>query len=81
MNVIHPIIQVYIPYLIMVVLNIIVILRLRESKKRSLPGQADGKSKVNKFAVSTILIDLIFLIFKSPEAILQIYLYTQADRE
>ena len=81
MNVIHPIIQVYIPYLIMVVLNIIVILRLRDSKKRSLPGQADEKSKVKKFAVSTILIDLIFLIFKSPEAILQIYVYTQADRE
>lgn len=79
MNAIHPVIQVYIPYLIMVVLNIIVILRLRESKKRSLPGQTHGKNKVNKFAVSTILIDLIFFIFKSPEAILQIYVFIKLN--
>lgn len=74
MKFVDPLVKIYIPCLIMVVLNIKVVLRLRQSKKRSLPGQANRRSNVSKFAVSTILVDLIFLIFKSPEALLYIYL-------
>ena len=74
MKFVDPLVKIYIPCLIMVVLNIKVVLRLRRSKKRSLPGQENRRNNVNKFAVSTILVDLIFLIFKSPEALLYIYL-------
>ena len=71
MKIVHPIIQVYIPYLVMIVLNVIVILRLRQSKSRSSLSMTGVRNHMNKFAVSTILIDLIFLLFKSPSAILQ----------
>lgn len=73
MAVLKPLVKIYIPYFIMVGLNIKVILRLRDSKK-ALQGPG-VRNNTSKFAVSTILIDLIFLIFKSPEALLQIYSY------
>ena len=73
MAVLKPLVKIYIPYFIMVGLNIKVILRLRDSKK-ALQGSG-VRNNTSKFAVSTILIDLIFLIFKSPEALLQIYSY------
>ena len=69
--VLKPLVKIYIPYFIMVGLNIKVILRLRDSKK-ALQGPG-VRNNTSKFAVSTILIDLIFLIFKSPEALLQLY--------
>lgn len=73
MSALKPLVKIYIPYFIMVGLNIKVILRLRDSKK-ALQGPG-VRNNTSKFAVSTILIDLIFLIFKSPEALLQIYSY------
>ena len=75
MKCVDSLVKIYIPSFIMLGLNIKVVLRLRQSKKRSLAGQGVSKSNVNKFAVSTILIDLFFFIFKSPEAFLNVYIF------
>ena len=69
-----PIVKLYIPYFIMVGLDIKVILSLRQSKKRALNGRGVQNS-MNKFTISTILIDLIYLIFKSPQIVFQFYSY------
>lgn len=77
-----PVVKIYIPSLIMVGLNVKVILRLRKSKQRLLAGQAaDRRSNLKKFAVSTILIDLIFLILISPEAFFKIYFLFLTDNK
>lgn len=72
---IDSLVKIYIPSFIMLGLNIKVVLRLRQSKKRALSRHGVSRNNVNKFAVSTILIDLFFLIFKSPEAFLDIYIF------
>ena len=69
-----PIVKLYLPYFIMVGLDIKVILSLRESKKRVLNGRGLGNG-MNKFTISTIVADFILLIFKSPQAIIQFYSY------
>ena len=76
----EPIYKLYIPYLIMVGLDIKVILSLRQSKKRVLNGRG-VRNGMNKFTISTILIDFILLIFKSPQAIFQIYSHVVIIRE
>lgn len=74
-NIVNPFVKFYVPYLIMVGLNIKVVLRLRQSKKQASRGiQKRGTlSNVSKFTVSTILIDLIYLVFKAPLTFFQIY--------
>ena len=69
-----PIIKLYVPYFIMVGLDIKVVLSLRESKKRALNGRG-VQNGMNKFTISTILIDLIYLIFKSIKVIFQSYTF------
>ena len=69
-----------IPYLIVLCLDIKAILRLRESKRRvtnTSTNVQNGNRKL-KFAVSTLLIDLIFLIFRLPETMFQAYDVTQS---
>lgn len=80
MKLIDPLVKIYIPCFIMIGLNIKVILSLRKSKQRAIRGRG-VRNNVSKFAVSTILIDLFFFIFKSPEAILKIYLYLKTTGE
>ena len=79
-NICLPIIKLYLPYLIMVGLDIKVISSLRQSKKRALNGKG-VRSGMNKFTISTILIDFILLIFKSPQAIFQFYSYIMIIKE
>ena len=62
-----------IPYLIILGLDVKAILRLRESKRRVTNTNAQNDKRKFKFAVSTLLIDLIFLIFRLPESIFQAY--------
>lgn len=74
-NILNPFVKFHIPYFIMVGLNIKVVLRLRESKKQASRGiQRRGTlTNLSKFTVSTILIDLIYLVFKAPLTFFQIY--------
>ena len=81
-RIIGPIVLLLIPYVIMVSLNTKVIFKLRESKRRVALKYANIKfaqknrtttNKGVRFTISTILIDLIFLIFNSPLVILSLY--------
>lgn len=63
------VVRVYIPYVVMVTINTKVIIRLRKSKRQS-NARTDRSTR---FATSTILIDLIFLIFNLPETLLYAY--------
>ena len=68
--------QLFIPYSIMVILDSIAIIRLRKVKASLSERQSSQLNTVNKssrFTRKTILIDLIFLIFNLPSAILDIY--------
>ena len=67
-----------IPYLIVLCLDIKAILRLRESKRRVTNTNAQNSNRKFKFAVSTLLIDLIFLVFRLPETMFQAYDVTQS---
>lgn len=75
--------RLFIPYAIMVSFNVKVILRLRASKQRSglnnsrVRGQTNITHKGFRFTISTILIDLIFLIFNSPEIFLSGFNYIE----
>ena len=74
-------VQFCIPYVIMVTLNIKVILRLRQSKRRaglnnSVRQMNSTNSITNKgtrFTITTILIDIIFLVFHLPQTLLISY--------
>ena len=68
--------QVFIPYLIMVILDSIAIIRLRKVKASlsvRQSTQANTTNKSSRFTRNTILIDLIYLIFNFPSTILDIY--------
>ena len=70
--------QLFIPYSIMVILDIIAIIRLRKVKEKlSLSlrqsTQTNSTNKSSRFTRNTILIDLIYLIFNLPSTILDIY--------
>ena len=77
-DIIKVLIQVFIPYLIMVVFDSIAIIRMWKVKKRSERQQNtqsnSTKSKSWRFTRNTILIDLIYLIFNLPSTILESYL-------
>ena len=70
-----------IPYLTMVALNIMVILRLRQSKRRvGLNSSARQTNPANsatdkgtRFTTTTILIDVIYLVFNLPYILISIY--------
>ena len=66
--------QLFIPYLVMVILDFTVIIRMRTSKKGLSEGQNTNTSnKSSRFGRNTILIDLIYLIFNFPSTILDSY--------
>ena len=70
-----------IPFLIMVTLNIKVILRLRQSKRRAgLNNSVRQRNSANsatdkgaRFTITTILIDLIYLLFNLPDALVSCF--------
>lgn len=65
--------QFVIPYLLMVILDVIVIVRLR--KRRTGLGQREStnRNKSHRFARNTILIDLVYLVFNFSPTIFKIY--------
>lgn len=74
-NILTVLFRAYIPFSIMLVLDIIVFKRLRKSKRRvgvtqmgqqKQPGQISNKEY--NFIVSTIIIDLTFVLFYTPAA-------------
>lgn len=75
--------RLYIPYGIMVSLNIKVIMRLRQSKRRvglNILSQTANQATTDKsfrFTITTILIDFIYLVFNLPRTILSIYYTAQ----
>ena len=77
-----------IPYLKMVTLNIMVILRLRQSKRRfGLNSSARQTNPANsatdkgtRFTTTTILIDVIYLVFNLPYILISIYALFIIDR-
>ena len=64
--------EIFIPYLIMVILDVIVIIRLRNLKRNLSERQNTNKS--SKFTRNTILIDLVYLIFNLPSTIFHSYI-------
>ena len=66
-----PLFGIYIPYFLVLCLNIIVILRLRRPKIGV--TREENQNILNEFTVSTITVDLVFLIFKAPEALILIF--------
>ena len=57
--------EAYIPYLIMVIFDIMVIGLLRKSKT-CIGATQTGNSRISRFTINTILIDLIYLVFNFP---------------
>ena len=73
--------KLFIPYVFMVTFNIKVILRLRQSKRRAGLNNSlrqtnptnSATDKGTRFTITTIIIDLIFLIFNLPQTLLISY--------
>ena len=65
--------EVYIPYLSVVIFDIMVIVHLRRSKI-NIGTKRFGNNRISRFTINTILIDLIYLIFNLPSTIVNIYL-------
>ena len=74
-------VRLFIPFASMLGLNIKVILKLRDSKKRTGLNRSMGQrnpttsDRDSRFAITTILIDLIFLVFNLPNVLLLGYTY------
>lgn len=77
-RIINILMRFYIPYTITICLNINSIVRLKKSKSRVIgtstqqPGSSNN-NRQSKFATSTLIIDLIHLVFNFPETVFQIY--------
>ena len=74
-NILRLLMQLFIPYLIMVILDLIAISRLRKRKLRlsvRRRSQVNFTNKSSRFSRNTILIDLIYLIFNFPSTIFDI---------
>ena len=75
-NILRLLMQLFIPYAIMVILDLTIIIRLRNLKihlSESQSTQANSVNKSSRFTRNTILIDLIYLIFNLPSIILDTY--------
>jgi hypothetical protein len=77
-EIVNLLLQFFIPYLLMVTLDTLVIVRLRKLKSHlggNSPQHSNSQqtSKSSRFTRNTVLIDLIYLIFNSPTTILTIY--------
>ena len=82
-KIISYIIKFFIPYVTMVALNIKVILRLKQSKRRAglnnLARQTNSANSATdkgaRFTITTILIDVIFLVFNLPYILISLYFF------
>ena len=63
---IEKVMKIFIPYLIIVVFDLMVIVRLRRSKSQ-VGERQPRRSRNSRFTINTIIIDLLFLIFNFPE--------------
>ena len=63
---IDKVMKIFIPYLIIVVFDLMVILRLRGSK-RQVGERQPRRSRSSRFTINTIIIDLLFVIFNFPD--------------
>jgi hypothetical protein len=77
-SIISALMRVYVPFLIMIALNWLVILNLKKSKKTANLSQfvnreqvkaAKAKNKKDKFTINSIIMDCIFMSFYVPYAI------------
>ena len=68
-NLIDILMKICIPYLIIVVFDLMVIVRLRRSKPE-LRSRQPRRNKSYRFTINTILIDLLFLIFNIPSILI-----------
>ena len=66
--------EVYIPYLAMVIFDVMVIVHLRRSKMNN-DARQTGNRRISRFTVNTILIDLIYLIYNIPSTVIDVYLF------
>ena len=64
--------EIYIPYLVIVILDIMVIVRLKRSKTNKSSGST--RRRTSRFTINTILIDLIYLIIYFPTAFMSVFL-------
>lgn len=70
--------EVYIPYLIVLILDIVVVVQLRKPRFEMEPitrrerQNKNRNSKSSRFTITTLLIDLIYLIFNFPLIIFNI---------
>ena len=79
-RIINILMRFYIPYTITICLNINSIVRLKKSKSRVVrtstqQRRSSNNNRQSKFATSTLIIDLIHLVFNFPETIFQIYVF------
>ena len=72
-DIVRILMQFVIPYLIMVIVDVKVIIRIRKSKNRLAARQSTNNNKSSRFTRNTILIDFIYLFFKFPPTIYSIY--------
>ena len=67
-----PFFSIIISYFLVLGFNVIVILRLRRSVRQRFTSEED-ENIMNEFAVSTISIDLIYVIFKAPKVLIKFF--------
>lgn len=61
--------RIFMPFTVMVTLNALVLMRVRRSRRRVTTSSASTSSKRDvRFAVSTIVVDFMFLVFYTPLA-------------
>ena len=72
-SILKIIIEVHLPYLIIVVLDVLVFFRFSRSKTNIVNSNITH-NRTSKFTINTILIDLIFLIINFPYTIINIFL-------
>ena len=68
--------QLFIPYLIMVVLDFIAVIRLRKVKASLSERPTSIESNAIKLTRNTILINLVYLVFNLPSALYEVYFIT-----
>ena len=64
---------VFLPYLFVLILDIMVFVRLRKAKSMTI-GRRQSRKRSARFTINTILIDLIYLIFNFPSTVIEIFL-------
>ena len=77
---INMIMEVYMPYFIMVILDISVIVRLKRSKLQTNRQQTRIR-RSTRFTINTILIDLIYLIFNFPASFFSLFFLVNHNRD